>query len=120
MIPVPTGVRVWLATGYTDMRRGFPGLSLQVQEVLRRDPMSGHLFCFRGEKRRPFEGDLARRAGGKPVRASTGTGTLFVAEPGGRGGDDLDGADELSSVRNRLAKSAGNLASDAGRLGFYR
>ena len=42
MIPVPSGERVWLATGYTDMRRGFPGLSLQVQEVLRRDPLSGH------------------------------------------------------------------------------
>lgn len=31
MIPVPTGVRVWLATGCTDMRRGFPSLALQVQ-----------------------------------------------------------------------------------------
>ncbi|QFI68816.1 hypothetical protein EKH55_3942 [Sinorhizobium alkalisoli] len=28
MIPVPSGVKVWLATGYTDMRRGFLGLSL--------------------------------------------------------------------------------------------
>lgn len=55
MIPVPTGVRVWLATGYTDMRKGFPGLSLQVQEVLRRDPLSGHLFCFRGRR-----GDLLK------------------------------------------------------------
>jgi transposase len=36
MIPVPAGVRVWLATGYTDMRKGFPSLALQVQEVLRR------------------------------------------------------------------------------------
>ncbi len=25
MIPVPTGVRVWLATGHTDMRKGFGG-----------------------------------------------------------------------------------------------
>ena len=55
MIPVPTGVRVWLATGHTDMRRGFPSLSLQVQEVLRRDPLSGHLFCFRGRR-----GDLLK------------------------------------------------------------
>ena len=23
MIPIPTGVRVWLATGHTDMRKGF-------------------------------------------------------------------------------------------------
>jgi transposase len=30
---------VWLATGHTDMRKGFASLSLQVQEVLRRDPL---------------------------------------------------------------------------------
>ena len=39
MIPVPVGVKVWLATGHTDMRKGFPGLSLMVQETLKRDPM---------------------------------------------------------------------------------
>ncbi|MCK1562408.1 IS66 family insertion sequence element accessory protein TnpB [Bradyrhizobium sp. 173] len=50
MIPVPTGARVWLATGYTDMRRGFPWLALQVQEVLRKGPLSGHLFVFRGRR----------------------------------------------------------------------
>jgi transposase len=50
MIPIPTGVRVWLATGHTDMRKGFASLSLQVQEVLRRDPLNGHLFCFRGRR----------------------------------------------------------------------
>ena len=55
MIPVPTGVRVWLATGHTDMRKGFGGLSLLVQEVLRRDPLNGHLFCFRGRR-----GDLLK------------------------------------------------------------
>lgn len=55
MIPVPSGVRVWLATGHTDMRRGMNGLSLQVQEVLRRDPYSGHLFVFRGRR-----GDLIK------------------------------------------------------------
>ena len=48
MIPVPAGVKVWLATGHTDMRKGFPGLSLMVQETLKRDPMYGHLFVFRG------------------------------------------------------------------------
>ena len=35
MIPLPQGVRVWLATGHTDMRKGFASLSLLVQEVLR-------------------------------------------------------------------------------------
>jgi transposase len=55
MIPLPQGVRVWLATGHTDMRKGFASLSLLVQEVLRRDPLSGHLFCFRGRR-----GDLLK------------------------------------------------------------
>ncbi|HUH61669.1 MAG TPA: IS66 family insertion sequence element accessory protein TnpB [Terracidiphilus sp.] len=50
MIPVPAGVRVWLATGYTDMRRGFDGLALMVQEALKRDPHCGHLFVFRGRR----------------------------------------------------------------------
>jgi transposase len=55
MIPVPSNVRVWLATGPTDMRKGFNGLALTVQETLRRDPYSGHLFIFRGRR-----GDLIK------------------------------------------------------------
>ena len=55
MIPVPAGVRVWLATGHTDMRRGFPGLALKVQEMLKADPHGGHLFVFRGKR-----GDLVK------------------------------------------------------------
>jgi transposase len=38
MIAIPSGVRVWIATGHTDMRRGMQGLALQVQESLKRDP----------------------------------------------------------------------------------
>jgi transposase len=50
MITFPPGIRVWLATGHTDMRRGFPSLALIVQEQLKRDPYSGHLFIFRGRR----------------------------------------------------------------------
>ena len=50
MIPVPAGVRVWLATGVTDMRRGMNTLSLQVQEGLGRDPHAGDLYVFRGRR----------------------------------------------------------------------
>ena len=50
MIAFPAGVRVWLATGHTDMRRGFDGLALMVQEKLRHDPHSGQLFVFRGRR----------------------------------------------------------------------
>ena len=38
MMTFPPGVRVWLATGHTDMRRGFPSLALAVQEQLKQDP----------------------------------------------------------------------------------
>ena len=50
MIPAPSGARVWLAAGHTDMRKGFDGLALKVQEVLKRDPHGGHLFVFRGRR----------------------------------------------------------------------
>ena len=50
MIPIPSGVRVWIATGYTDMRRGMQGLALTVQEQLKRDPHAGDLYIFRGRR----------------------------------------------------------------------
>ena len=50
MIPVPSGIRVWLAVGHTDMRRGMNGLALQVQEAMERDPHAGDLYVFRGRR----------------------------------------------------------------------
>jgi hypothetical protein len=38
MIAFQSSVRVWLAVGRTDMRRGMNGLALQVQQALGRDP----------------------------------------------------------------------------------
>ena len=55
MIPVRGDVRVWLASGVTDMRRGMNTLALQVQEALGRDPHAGDLFVFRGRR-----GDLLK------------------------------------------------------------
>jgi len=47
MITVPAGVRVYLAMGPTDMRKGIDGLSMLVQELLKLDPFSGQLFASR-------------------------------------------------------------------------
>ena len=55
MIAIPGNVRVWLATGHTDMRRGFPSLALLVQEALKRNPFDGNLFIFRRRR-----GDLIK------------------------------------------------------------
>ena len=55
MIELRAGTRIWLAAGITDMRRGFQGLSAQVQMVLEQEPYSGHVFVFRGRR-----GDLIK------------------------------------------------------------
>jgi transposase len=55
VITVPAGVRIYLACGVTDMRKGFDGLSMMAQNVLKQDPFSGSIFCFRGRR-----GDLVK------------------------------------------------------------
>ena len=93
MIPIASGVRVWIATGHTDMRRGMQGLALQVQEGLKRDPHAGDLYIFRGRR-----GDLAK------ILWHDGIGlSLYAKAPGPRKvhlavgvrrrGVDLGGAD---------------------------
>jgi len=48
MINLPAGTKIWLVAGITDMRNGFNGLAAKVQTALKDDPMSGHVFIFRG------------------------------------------------------------------------
>ena len=48
-------MRVYLAMGPTDMRKGFDGLAALAQGALKQDPFSGHLFVFRGRR-----GDLLK------------------------------------------------------------
>jgi len=55
VIPFPSGVRIWIATGHTDMRKGMRSLALQIQQSFRRDPHAGDLYVFRGRR-----GDLCK------------------------------------------------------------
>lgn len=55
MIALPSGTRVWLAAGVTDMRKGMDGLAALVQTALAENPFSGHIFVFRGRR-----GDLVK------------------------------------------------------------
>ena len=50
MISLPSGTRIWLVAGATDMRKSFNGLGEQIQHVLDENPFSGHLFIFRGRR----------------------------------------------------------------------
>ena len=51
MLTLSRTTRVFLATGPTDMRKGFDGLFALVENVIREDPFSGHLFVFRNRRR---------------------------------------------------------------------
>ena len=55
MIALPTGTRVWLAAGVTDMRKGMGGLAALAQTALCENPFSGQVFVFRGRR-----GDLLK------------------------------------------------------------
>ena len=47
----PSGMKVYLALGYTDMRKSVNGLSITVSECMEQDPFSGHLFVFCNRRR---------------------------------------------------------------------
>jgi len=53
MLNLPPSVRVFVATDITDMRKSIDSLSALVEDVLKKDAFSGHLFVFcnrRGDK----------------------------------------------------------------------
>jgi transposase len=55
MIALPSGTRVWVAAGVTDMRKGMDGLAALVQTTLAENAFSGQIFVFRGRR-----GDLVK------------------------------------------------------------
>ena len=69
---LPPNMKVHLALGYIDMRKGIDGLAMLVRGVLRQDPFTGHLFVFRG----PHQGepDQGRILG---VSSPSGSSTAF-------------------------------------------
>lgn len=46
MFTLSTATRVYLYAGATDMRKSFNGLVALVENKLKEDPLSGHLFVF--------------------------------------------------------------------------
>lgn len=51
MLLWPSGIRVYLYVPPADMRRGFDSLRGMVREVMRLDPLQGHLFLFLNKRR---------------------------------------------------------------------
>ncbi|MGH9384258.1 MAG: IS66 family insertion sequence element accessory protein TnpB [Vicinamibacterales bacterium] len=50
MLTISPAVRIYVATGATDLRRSIDGLSTLVRERLDLNPLSGHLFLFRNRR----------------------------------------------------------------------
>ena len=50
MLTLLPAIRIYLATGTTDLRRSIDGLSALVRERFGLDPLSGHLFLFRNRR----------------------------------------------------------------------
>ena len=99
MISPPAGTRIWIAAGITDMRRGFTGLSAQIQTALEQNPFEGHVFVFAGAARRSDQGSLVRRRRALSFFKTSGA-RAFCLAPGG--------------CRHCLA-DAGTIVDDAGR-----
>jgi len=51
MFALGPATRIYVATGATDMRKGFEGLHGLVRDRLALDPLSGHLFLFSNRQR---------------------------------------------------------------------
>ena len=49
MIQLPHDVKIYMAVQPVNMRKSFDGLAVIVQEVLRQNPLSSHLFVFRNK-----------------------------------------------------------------------
>lgn len=50
MLTLSPAVRIYLATGATDLRRSIDGLAAVVRDQFTLDPLSGHLFLFRNRR----------------------------------------------------------------------
>ncbi len=50
MLSLPPSVRVFVCMVPMDMRRSFDGLAAAAEQVMRQDPLSGHLFVFRSRR----------------------------------------------------------------------
>ena len=116
MIAPPSGVRVWLATGATDMRRGMNGLALQVQQALQRDPHAGDLYVFRGRRGNLLKILWYDGLGMSLYAKAFGTRQIHLAVTCRWCGRDHRRSARLHARRHRLATSAADVATRDGRV----
>ena len=86
MIPVPSGVQVWLATGHTDMRKGFEWFGSAGAGDAQAQPAQWPPVRIPRPARWIDQGAVARWPGYVPVRQATGARAVCVAVDGSASG----------------------------------
>lgn len=106
MFGLGPATRVFVATGTTDMRKGFDGLYGIVRDQLGADPRSGHVFLFANRTRTRVK--LLIWDGTGLWVCAAGAGPVWVAggESGGDAGGAAAGANGAVAARNRVSGSA--------------
>jgi transposase len=116
MIPVPSGMRVWIAAGPTDMRCGMNSLALRIQQALGRDPHAGDLYVFRGKSGKLIKVFWYDGLGASLYAKRLEKGRFCLAGDQGWHGGDYAWAARLSARRDRLASAATDLAATSSGL----
>lgn len=79
MILLPRAVKVYVATEPANLRKSFDGLSNEIRQVLRHDPLSGHIFIFVNRRRNQVKLILWTRGGFTIVHKRLERGTFAFA-----------------------------------------
>lgn len=116
MIPVPSGVRVWLATGAMDIRRGMNGLTLQVKEAMGRDAYAGDLFVFRLRRGNLIKVLWHEELGCSLYAERLERGRFIWPSPADGVVAVFSGSARLPASRHRLARLSAQLAASACRM----
>jgi transposase len=92
---LPPAVRIYLAAEPVDLRRGFDGLAAATRDVIRREPMSGHVFGFLNRRRNRIKLLVWDRTGYLVVykRLEVGTFSVRTTPQSGHRHVELDAGD---------------------------
>src|SRR5476649_2481368 len=101
MFGIGPATHIYLATGSTDMRKGFEGLFGLVRDRLTCDPLSGHVFLFTNAQRNRLK-LLFWDGSGLWVCAKRLTGPLYGGLSAGEGALPVAAAEGEESIRSHL------------------
>lgn len=117
MISLDSGVRIYLACGATDMRKGMAGLAMLVQQSLSEGSFQRCGLCLPGAAGRADQAVVARRNRIVPADQAAGTRPVRVAVGHHHGADPTQRPAIGGAARwLRVARSGTAAAAGAGRI----